>query len=272
MMSEQMSVGTNRVMMCAPTSYRLEYEINPWMRLENRPDTGLAAKQWDLLYEVLKTRAGAEIELIPQVEGCPDMVFTANAGLVKGDIALLASFRHPQRALEEPHFDRWFKEHGYTVHTPPQGCKFEGEGDALFAGSNLVAGYLKRSDICSHRWMADMLSTTVLSLELVDDRWYHLDTCLLPLSRNRVAFYPGAFDEYAQTVIRHHYETIDVELEEALRFACNAVVVGDTVVLPSGCPKLEADLQECGYSTINVEMSEFLKSGGASKCLTLLLN
>ncbi len=263
---------TTRVMMCAPAHYSLEYEINPWMRLENRPDTELAAEQWSKLYEVLTTEAGAEVSLIGQVEGCPDMVFTANAGLVRGEIALLASFRHPQRALEEPHFAEWFSQNGYTVYMPPTGCRFEGEGDALFAGANLLAGYLKRSDICSHRWMAEMFSTTVLSLELVDDRWYHLDTCLLPLGDNRVAFYPGAFDAYAQTVIRHHYETIEVELDEALRFACNAVVIGETVVLPNGCPHLEANLRKFGYKPVSVEMSEFLKSGGASKCLTLLLN
>ncbi len=258
--------------MCAPTFYGLEYEINPWMRLENRPDTALAMRQWDNLFHVLNMEAGADISLIPQVEGCPDMVFTANAGLTKGDCALLASFRHPQRALEEPYFAEWFTQQGYTVHTPPEGCKFEGEGDALFAGPNLLAGYLKRSDICSHRWMADILSTTVLSLELADDRWYHLDTCLLPLDQHRVAFYPGAFDEYAQTVIRHHYETIEVELEEALRFACNAVVAGNTVVLPTGCPHFETELRNCGFTPLAVDMSEFLKSGGAAKCLTLLLN
>src|SRR5947209_6740539 len=135
-----------RVLMCAPTAYSLEYEINPWMSLSNRPDTALARCQWQELYRTLKEEVGAKIELVPQAADCPDMVFTANAGLLKGSTALMANFRYKQRQLEEPHFMAWFEENGYTVATLPADCKFEGEGDALFVGDTLAAGYLKRSD------------------------------------------------------------------------------------------------------------------------------
>jgi N-dimethylarginine dimethylaminohydrolase len=259
------------VLMCAPTAYDLKYEINPWMRLENAPDLELAARQWDALYHVLRYEVGADVELVPQAPDCPDMVFTANAGLIRGRYALLANFRHPQRQAEEPHFRAWFESHGYKVQMPSVGCKFEGEGDALFAGDMLLAGYLKRSDICAHRWMSDTLAVPVLSLELIDDRWYHLDTCLFPLSEDTVVYYPGAFDAYARIVIANNFNTVEVCLEEALRFACNAVVIDQHVVLPSGCPQLTQALTERGYTVHAVEMSEFLKSGGAAKCLTLLL-
>ena len=151
------------------------------------------------------------------------------------------------------------------------GCKFEGEGDALFAGDTLLAGYLKRSDIGAHRWMAEILGVPVLSLELTDDRWYHLDTCLFPLTPERVVYYPGAFDDYACRVIENTFETIQVNHDEALRFACNAVVLGKHVVLPSGCPQLTRTLEMQGYEVHSAELSEFLKAGGAAKCLTLLL-
>jgi N-dimethylarginine dimethylaminohydrolase len=259
------------VLMCAPTAYALKYEINPWMKLENAPDLQLAAQQWDTLYHVLRDHVGAHVELVPQSQNCPDMVFTANAGLIRGRYALLANFRHPQRQAEEPHFRAWFEAHGYKVMMPSIGCKFEGEGDALFAGDMLLAGYLKRSDICAHRWLADTLAVPVLSLELIDDRWYHLDTCLFPLSEEAIVYYPGAFDAYARIVINNNFNAIEVCLEEALRFACNAVVIGQHVVLPSGCPRLTRALEERGYTVHSVEMSEFLKAGGAAKCLTLLL-
>jgi N-dimethylarginine dimethylaminohydrolase len=259
------------VLMCAPTAYALKYEINPWMKMENAPDVELAARQWEGLYHLLRDEVGVQVDLVPQAADCPDMVFTANAGLVRGRYALLANFRHPQRQAEEPHFRAWFETHGYKVQMPSIGCKFEGEGDALFAGDMLLAGYLKRSDICAHRWMSDALAVPVLSLELVDDRWYHLDTCLFPLTPDTVVYYPGAFDAYARIVILNNFNTIEVCLEEALRFACNAVVIDHHVVLPSGCPRLTHDLEERGYTVHTVEMSEFLKAGGAAKCLTLLL-
>jgi N-dimethylarginine dimethylaminohydrolase len=260
-----------RLLMCAPTAYSLEYEINPWMSLSNRPDTSLARCQWQELYRTLTEVVGAHIELVPQAHDCPDMVFTANAGLIKGKTALLATFRHKERQLEEAHFLAWFEANGFTVAALPAECKFEGEGDALFVGDALVAGYLKRSDIGSHRWISETLETPVLSLQLADDRWYHLDTCLFALNSSTVVYYPGAFDEYARRVIESNYDTVVVTELEALRFVCNAVVIDRHVVLPSGCPKLEGQLIERGYNPHAVPMSEFLKAGGACKCLTLFL-
>jgi N-dimethylarginine dimethylaminohydrolase len=263
--------SATRLLMCAPTAYSLKYEINPWMSLSNRPDLALAEQQWNALYRLFTEEIGVTVELMPQAEDCPDMVFTANAGLVRGQFVLLSNFRHPQRQLEEPHFRTWFETNGYKVQSPSVGCKFEGEGDALFAGDTLLAGYLKRSDICAHRWLSDTLALPVLSLQLIDDRWYHLDTCLFPLNSDTVVFYPGAFDAYAQVVLTNRFETIAINEEEALRFACNSVVLGRHIVIPSGCPIVTSILKERGYILHTVEMSEFLKAGGAAKCLTLIL-
>ena len=265
-------VSGTRLLMCAPTAYDLNYEINPWMSLSNRPDTALAERQWRVLYGVFTEQIGATVDLIPQTAQCPDMVFTANAGLVRGQIALISNFRHPERQTEEPFFRAWFETNGFDVRAPSHACKFEGEGDALFAGDTVLAGYLKRSDICAHRWISDMLSLPVLSLQLTDDRWYHLDTCLFPLDAGTIVLYPGAFDAYAQVVLADRFETIAINEVEALRFACNSVVIGSNIVMPSGCPILSGILKARGYTVYTVEMSEFLKAGGAAKCLTLFLS
>ena len=262
---------TTRLLMCAPTAYGLKYEINPWMSLQKQPDTALAARQWEVLYRTLTEETGATVELIPQAAEAPDMVFTANAGLIRGRRCLLSRFRHAERQVEEPHFAAWFAEKGYDVTRMHDDIAFEGEGDALFAGDTLLAGYLKRSDIRAHRLLAETFDAPVLSLELVDDRWYHLDTCLFPLDAETVVFYPEAFDSYAQAVLRDNFEVIEVNEEEALRFACNAVRIGQEIVLPSGCPILTRTLEARGYRVHEVDLSEFLKAGGAAKCLTLYL-
>ncbi len=259
------------LLMCPPTHYGLKYEINPWMSLSHLPDTALAAQQWQELYRVLTEDAGASVKLLSQAENAPDMVFTANAGLTRNGRCILARFRHPERQVEEPYFAAWFAEHGYRIEMLPQEISFEGEGDALFAGEILLAGYLKRSDIHAHSLIAEKLDAEVLSLELVDDRWYHLDTCLFPLDEQTVVYYPGAFDSYAQTVLRDRFMTIEVDTAEALRFACNAVRVNRHIVLPSGCPELSRRLEARGYTVHRVGLSEFLKAGGAAKCLTLYL-
>ena len=263
---------TARLLMCAPTAYALKYVINPWMKLENAPDLKRAAQQWKELHRTLTEDMGATVKLVPQAENCPDMVFTANAALIRGRTAVLANFKHPERQVEAPHYHRWLESNGFEVLTLPQDCNFEGEGDALFVGETLLAGYARRSDFSSHQIVSEALSVPVLSLRLTDDRWYHLDTCLFPLDAETVVFYPGAFDAASADAVRSRFQTIEITETEALRFACNAVRIGKTVALPSGCPLLTAELESRGDTVYAVEMSEFLKAGGAAKCLTLFLS
>lgn len=259
-----------RLLMCAPDHYALRYEINAWMHMENQPDLPLSVQQWHTLYENLTQLA--QIEVIAPATECPDMVFTANAGLIVGERAVLLSrFRHPERQPEEPHFRRWFEERGYTVYTMPPDCSFEGEGDILYARERYLAGYRKRTEICAHRIAAEYLGQQVLSLELVDDRWYHLDTALFVLDERTVVYYPGAFDAYARRVVEEHFDTVHVVKEEAMRFACNSVVLGNTVLMPAGCPLITTLLERRGYRVIPIPMSEFIKSGGACKCLVMFL-
>ena len=260
-----------RLLLCAPTAYAVKYVINPWMLLENAPDLGRAEQQWNELRRILTEDIGAAVELVPQAPDCPDMVFTANAGLVRGRNVVLSNFKRPERQAEAPHYRAWFEANGYTVLTLPEDCKFEGEGDALFAGETLIAGYGRRSDFSAHALIAEMLSVSVLSLKLTDDRWYHLDTCLFPLGPDCVIFYPGAFDPASVDAVRDRFQTIEISEAEALRFACNAVIIRNYVVLPSGCPLLTTELQARDYTVHAVEMSEFLKAGGAAKCLTLFV-
>lgn len=256
--------------MCRPTRYDLQYEINDWMHLANRPDRGLASAQWNALHEVLRDRVRAPIEYVDQAEGCPDMVFTANAGLVHGSRVFLSRFFYRERMGEVPHFREHFRLRGFEIVETED--PFEGEGDALLADGTLVAGYGKRTVERCHDAIKEFVPQEVLSVELVDGRWYHLDTCFLPLGGRLVAYYAGAFSQESAARIRDRFDAIEVRAAEALRFACNSIVLGPHVVMPEGCPVLTRDLEERGYHVHPVPMSEFLKAGGACKCLVLYLD
>jgi N-dimethylarginine dimethylaminohydrolase len=242
------------------------------MHRTEQPIPDLAQIQWHELRRVLIEDIGCLVYDIPQDPTCPDMVFTANAGLVVDDTILLSRFRHPQRKTEEPLFYRWFAKRRYRVAVAPNDLRFEGEGDALIAGDTVLAGYLKRSDIKSHNWISQELRRPVLSLALTEDKWYHLDTCLFVLNKDLIAFYPGAFDEYGQRVLRSKFETIEINKKDAMRFAANSVCIGRHIVMPAGSIGLRALLEARGFQVHNVEMSEFMKAGGAAKCLVLFLN
>lgn len=259
--------------MCPPKYYGIEYEINPWMSRLHGAEPTVAQAQWDNLHRTLVEDCGATVERVDPVEGLPDLVFTANAGLVAGDRVILSRFRFPVRTGEEPVFARWFREHGFEVLDLPENLYFEGAGDALRCGDHLFAGYHFRSEIRSHTAVAEILGERVLSLQLTDPRFYHLDTCFCPLSDGRLMYYPPAFDEYARRVIEQNVaERIEVTESDAARFGCNAVCLNGQVVLPAGCTRLTHDLVSWGYRVHSVNLSEYIKSGGAAKCLTLRLD
>ena len=261
-----------RILMCPPDFYGIEYEINPWMSRSRGSETIAASRQWRALYETL-LGLGVAVELMTPQKGLPDLVFTANAGLVFGDVFFSSRFRHEVRARETPHFDAWFAAHGFTVETLPEGVFFEGAGDALFCGPTLFAGYRIRSDVRGHQYLGQKIGRQVLPLELVNPRFYHLDTCFCPLAPGEAIYFPDAFDHYGRRVLETHIaRLLPVTEPEAHRFGCNAVVVGKTVITNSQCDRLAADLRGWGYQPVAVELDEFLKAGGSAKCLTLRLD
>jgi len=266
-----------QILMCPPDHYGIEYEINPWMDRARQADRAVAANQWMQLKAILE-EAGAKVHTMPAVPGLPDLVFTANAALIYGDasggkLAVLANFLHPQRQGETEHDQQWFQAHGFEIKRLPEKYAFEGAGDALFCGETLFAGYRIRSDAAGHQQLGAMLSCRVIPLELVDNYYYHLDTCFCPLDPETAIYYPAAFDEYGLRALHAHVPNlIAVETEEARRFACNAVVVGRTVVTNSGCPKLHAELAARGFTPRETPLDEFVKAGGSAKCLTLRLD
>ena len=261
-----------RILMCPPDHFGIEYEINPWMHKEVNADYTRARQQWSDLKALLE-EVGATIELLDPIAGLPDLVFTANAALIWHDRAYLSRFRHGPRQGETPVNESWFQAHGFQTLILPEPWNFEGAGDALFCGETLFGGYIVRSDAHALQWLGQALHCRVLPLQLIDERYYHLDTCFCPLSATEALYYPPAFDEYGRNAIENAVPTlIPVNDDEATRFACNAVVVGRHVVLNSGCPQLEADLHAHGYKPHSTPLNEFLKSGGSAKCLTLRLD
>src|SRR5205823_6542554 len=212
-----------RILMCPPDFYGIEYEINPWMSRSRGSSPERARAQWQALHDAL-VGLGVKVELMTPQPGLPDLVFTANAGLVFRQRFFSSRFRHEVRARETPYFDAWFSEHGFAVEHLPEGTFFEGAGDALFCGPTLFAGYRIRSDVRGHQWLGGELGRQILPLELIDPRFYHLDTCLCPLAPGEAVYFPPAFDSYGRKVLETHIpRLLAVEEAEAVRFGCNAV-------------------------------------------------
>jgi lysine-ketoglutarate reductase/saccharopine dehydrogenase-like protein (TIGR00300 family) len=262
-----------RFLMCAPDHYDVDYVINPWMEGNiHKSSRDRAVEQWEQLHHILKEHA--IVDLVSPHKGVPDMVFTANAGLLLGKNVVLSRFLHKERQAEEPYFKQWFEDNGYTVYELPKDLPFEGAGDALLdrEGRWLWAGYGFRTELDSHPYLAKWLDIEVLSLRLIDERFYHLDTCFCPLKDGYLLYYPPAFDSYSNRVIEMRvpaHKRIAISEPDAVNFACNAVNVDHIVVMNKASEELKARLADAGFRVLETPLTEFLKAGGAAKCLTL---
>ncbi|MDJ0555092.1 MAG: TIGR00300 family protein [Microcoleaceae cyanobacterium MO_207.B10] len=262
-----------RFLMCAPDHYDVDYVINPWMEGNiHKSSRDRAVEQWHKLHHIIKEHA--IVDLVPPQKGWPDMVFTANAGLVLGNTVVISRFYHKERQGEEPHFKEWFLNQGFIVHELPKDLPFEGAGDALLdrEGRYLWAGYGFRSELDSHPLLAKWLDIEVISLRLIDDRFYHLDTCFCPLTGGYLLYYPPAFDSYSNHLIEMRVPSekrIVVQEPDAVNFACNAVNINQNIIMNKVSEQLKSNLTNAGFNVIETPLTEFLKAGGAAKCLTL---
>ena len=266
----------NVYLMCPPEYFDVSYIINPWMKGNIRAiDNALAKKQWRDLYDIICDHATVRL-VLPQ-PGSPDMVFTANAGLVLGKKFVASRFRYPERQYEEPYFADWFLDRGFEVMLPPRDVPFEGAGDALFdrGHKRLWMAYGHRSLQGAKVHIEQWLKCKVEALQLIDERFYHLDTCFCPLAGGHVLYYPAAFDAESRKLIEKgipESKRIVVGEQDALAFACNAVNIDKLVVVHKATEDFITRLGALGFKVIQMPLSEFMKAGGSAKCLTLRLN
>lgn len=260
--------------MCPPAHFDVVYRINPWMDPAEGADASLAMQQWRRVAAAYRD-AGHDVALVDPVEGLPDMVFAANAGIVVGDRVLVSRFRHPERTGEEQAYRRWFDRLGFA-EVASASCVNEGEGDYLPLESMILGGSGFRTDPRSHREVEDYFGLPVVALELVDDRFYHLDTALAVLESGvdavTVAYWPGAFSTASRGVLGELFPDAVIATEEdALAFGLNACSDGVNVVLSASARHLSVMFRERGFSVVPIDTSELQKAGGSVKCCTLEL-
>jgi len=260
------------VLMCRPDFFGIEYEINPWMKVANVVDHDLAIEQWEALVEAYR-HAGEKVELVEPVPGLPDMVFTANGGLIWGKQFVRSNMHHPERQGEEPYFEQKLRDLGFEIRTIDKSFPCEGAGDGLFVGSTLFFGHGFRTQPEAHRLVAEILDVEYVSLQLVDPHFYHLDTCFCPLNADTVLVAPMALTPESVDLIRARVpNVIEVEGETARGFACNALPVGDLVISSIAALDIKDQLRAAGFGLVGLPITEFKKAGGGVRCLTLPLN
>ena len=270
-----MATTRDKILMCPPDHFSVDYVINPWMAgQEGGPDQALVKEQWNTLKDTISEYADV-VTMDPQPE-LPDLVFTANAGVVLGKKAIASHFMPMERRPEEPHNKGWFRDNGFELLDLDEKIGFEGAGDCLFdrGGEWLWTGYGFRTEIEAHAEIQAYFDVEVVSIRLTDSRFYHIDTAFCPLNGGFLMYHPPAFDFDSRVAIESRippHKRIVVDTMDAGNFACNAVNIGDTVILNKASDPLKARLMLNGFKVREVNLSEFLKAGGSAKCLTLKL-
>ncbi|MGQ4430868.1 MULTISPECIES: dimethylargininase [unclassified Streptomyces] len=261
---------TRRYLMCRPMYFDVTYSINAWMNPDRPTSTQTGLAQWKGVFDTL-VGLGHDVRLIEPVPGLPDMVFSANGALVVDGKALVARFRHPQRRDESSAYLDWFRLDKWSTVRQAEYVN-EGEGDFLFTGVEILAGTGFRSEPRAHDEVREFFGRPVISLTLVDPRFYHLDTALSVLDDGEIMYYPGAFSPQSRGVLAERFpDAILAEEADAAVFGLNALSDGRNVVLPRAATGIAARLRERGYQPIGADLAELLKAGGSVKCCTLEL-
>jgi N-dimethylarginine dimethylaminohydrolase len=261
-----------RYLMCPPDYFDVVYEINPWMHVDHRPDAGLAREQWGQLVATIEA-AGAQVEFLAPVEGLPDLVFTANAGLVDGDRVFVSRFRYPERRPESAHDEAWFRSAGFDVVQPADPTPRFEAGDAIPFGDYLIAAHGFRTEAATYDGIGPLVGSTVLSAPLVDRQLYHLDVAFCPLDSRRALVAEPAFDRWTLAAIAEVVpEPLYIDADEAATFCANSVVIGSTIVMPACPARIARALEGWGFDIVVVDVGEFIKAGGAVSCLALALD
>ncbi|WP_313318617.1 ornithine--oxo-acid transaminase [Gordonia sputi] len=261
---------TRTYAMTPPSHYTVTYSINPWMDPSVPVDTELAMKQWESLRDIYRS-LGHSVTLVDAQPGLPDMVYAANGGLVVDGKAVAARFLHPERAPEGEHYTAWLHTCGADAVHETAGVQ-EGEGDFLLVGRRILAGTGFRTHPDTHAEVATITGLPVVSLELIDPRFYHLDTALGVLDDDTIAYFPDAFSTESRAVLADLFPDAIIATEsDAVVLGLNLVSDGRHVVMTDAAPGLESRLRDAGYVPITVDLSELLKGGGGVKCCTLEL-
>ncbi len=260
-------------LMCPPAHFKVSYEINPWMHKTRQPDFELAQRQWNNLVANLK-EVGAAVELLQPIAELPDMVFSADIGIVDQQRFIMSHFRYPQRRPEARLGAEWFGRRNYEVLELPlgEGSSLESSDIASF-GAYLLAGYGFRTTLAAHAALTSLLGSTILSIEFIDARFYHLDISFCALDERRAIVVPAAWSRRSCELVEKLIpEPLVLELDEALTFCANAIVVGKTIIMPS-CPlRVARMLERWGFTICVSPLSEFLKAGGGPHCLALAMH
>ncbi|HEX2172120.1 MAG TPA: arginine deiminase-related protein [Dehalococcoidia bacterium] len=258
-------------LMGRPDAFAVRYEINPWMHVGVPVDQAKVAAEWQALRRLYED-LGARVEVIDAAADQPDLVYVANAGLVQAGRVYLSRFHHLERRGEEAIFARWFADRGFEIVLPPAGVAFEGAAEVRWFGTGFFGGWGIRTDRRAHEWLAAELDLPLVDLELIDPRYYHLDTCLNVLPGGLILYYPGAFSPAARARVRRHAaDLIELTDEEGAAFVANSILVGDTLVLGWVSDRIVEELGRRGLRARPTPVDEFRKGGGSVACLTLAL-
>jgi N-dimethylarginine dimethylaminohydrolase len=263
------------VLMCRPTYFDVIDVKNPFMRPNAESiDRGKAEYQWSTLAAAF-AESGLAVHEVAPVEGCEDMVFTANPAFtgVRADgtrVALGSCMRYESRNREVKPTLAALANLAYEIVDLPDGVHFEGGGDAVWHanGREIFLGVGPRTDVRAAEAVAGAFFVDVVPLQLLTERFYHLDTAFCVLDEAIAIAYPGAFLPESYELLKNHFDSV-IELDgmEAMNLAANAARAGgSTVIIERGAEKTARVLSDY-YNVVSVDTSEFIKSGGSVYCM-----
>ncbi len=259
-----------KILLCPPTYFDIEYAINPWMHIEAKVNREKVLEEFKQLKQIY-SKLGAQFNEIQPTKGLPDQVYTTDMGLPVGKLFIKSNFKYGQRKPEATIGAEYFTSLGYAIYNIPPSISFEGEGDLIKNGDRYFMGWGQRTSYEAEEYLSIALQKEIIPLKLKNPSFFHLDTCFAPLNKDVAIYYPKAFStDSKQTLAKYFKELIAIEQHDADVFACNLVILDKHIIIHEGLsPELKNKMEQYGFTVHSLDMTEYLKGGGSVKCVSL---
>lgn len=227
-----------------------------------KPDYEKLLEQHKAYVEALK-KCGVEVTHLPASEEFPDSTFVEDTAVLTSEFVVVSNPGADSRNGEITEMEAVLKDFYEKIYYIKAPGTLDG-GDVLQADNHFYIGISERTNEEGARQLKEIVESegykgTIVPLE----KFFHLKTGIAYLGNNLIV----AAGEFLDHPDFEQYDKLTVSAED--EYSANCIRVNDYVIIPKGYEETKRKMNEAGYKTIELEMSEFQKQDGGLSCLSL---
>ncbi len=257
------------VLVCEPKFMAIKEPINETQRkyMNENIDQALACKQHQSLVDTMR-KEGIDVKVLPPNEAFPEQIFMRDSGFTIENTLYVGRMESSVRQGEEKKLTAFLDSIERPFYSLHEGT-IEG-GDVIVTKDVVFVGASGRTSQNSIDELKANHKEKQFEWITFDHKFLHLDCVFQPVSDHEALLYPDAIEATSLKKLTDRYDCIEVTKEEQFYLSVNVLSIGHkrVIALPQN-KKTNDALRARGYTIIEIDFSEIIKSGGSFRCVTL---